>query len=203
MVELKTSDGLKIAATYYKSNAQTRDAVILLHMLGRNRGDYSDFAARLKDSFEVIAIDFRGHGESDGNLAAFGSGDFCNFELDVGAAKEFLEKNNKKAYAIIGGSIGANTALNFATKNGIGQAVLLSPGLDYRGVGTEESARKFSGRLFLAASEDDPYSAMSVRKIYALSPAKKELKIFQNAGHGTKMFSSTDLEVQVMNWLKN
>ncbi|MFH1258021.1 MAG: alpha/beta fold hydrolase, partial [Candidatus Micrarchaeota archaeon] len=145
-MELKTSDGMKIAATYYKSDNDAKEAIILLHMLNRNRNDWNDFARKLQPNYEVIAVDFRGHGDSGGDLNAFTAEDFQKFMLDVKAAREFLSNRGKKTYALIGGSIGANIALNFAVENDIGRVVLLSPGLDYRGVETGTSAHKYFGK---------------------------------------------------------
>jgi esterase/lipase len=200
-MDLKTSDGKKIAATYYKSQQETRNSIILLHMLARNRNDWNEFAKKLQAKYDVIAIDFRGHGDSDGDLNTFGTLDFQKFLLDVKAAANYLDSKGKKIYAIIGGSIGANEALIYGADNNVERLVLLSPGLDYRGVKTEESVRKFTGKVLFCASEDDSYSASSTRKLYDITLAKKELKIYQNAGHGTRMFASTDLEELIMNWL--
>lgn len=202
-MELRTSDGIKISATYYKSQSGTRNAIILLHMLARSKADWPDFARKLQPDYDVMAIDFRGHGESDGELGGFQPADFQKFILDLQAAVEYLGKSGKKTYAIIGGSIGANVALNYGADKDVERLVLLSPGLDYRGVKTEEAGRKYVGKLLLIASEDDPVSAQAVRKIYNISLAKKQLKIYQNAGHGTRMFASTDLEELVLNWLKS
>ncbi|MFH0972073.1 MAG: alpha/beta fold hydrolase [Candidatus Micrarchaeota archaeon] len=202
-MELKTSDNFKIAATYYKAQKDTMDSIILLHMLGRNRNDWADLAQKLKANYDVLAIDFRGHGESDGDLDSFTAADFNKFMLDVRAAANHLDGKGKKVVAIIGASIGANIALNYAAENNIERAVLLSPGMDYRGVKTEESARKYVGKILFAASEDDSYSASSTRKLYEMTLAKKQLKIYQSAGHGTGMFASTDLDVMISSWLKN
>ncbi len=202
MVELKASDGMRISGTFYKSASETRDAIILLHMLGRNRNDWNDFAHKLQQKYCAISIDFRGHGESAGELESFSPTDFGKFILDVKAAADFLDRQGKKAYAAIGGSIGANLALLYASEYDLERVVALSPGLDYRGVRTEEAARKFLGKVLFVASEDDSYSAASARRLYEATLAKKQLKIYQNAGHGTSMFASTDLDELILNWLK-
>ncbi|MFH1750099.1 MAG: alpha/beta hydrolase [Candidatus Micrarchaeota archaeon] len=202
-MELKSTDGLKLAATYYKSASGGREALILLHMLGRNRNDWAEFAKRAQATYDVIAVDFRGHGDSEGEIASFTEKDYLNFKLDALAAADYLDKQGKKVHAIIGASIGANIALMLAAEKKSERAVLLSPGLDYRGVKTEEHARIFMGKLLLVASDDDAYSANSTRKLYSMSLAKKQLKIYQTAGHGTHMFASTDLEELILDWLRH
>ncbi|MBI5225588.1 alpha/beta fold hydrolase [Candidatus Micrarchaeota archaeon] len=201
MVDLKTRDGLKISSAFYKSKTETRDLVLLLHMLGRSKEDWIDFAKRLTDKYNVLAIDFRGHGDSDGDLASFTQADFEKFQLDIECAKEHVERIGKKIICIIGGSIGANSALVFGAENTIDRLVLLSPGLDYKGIKTEEAARKYAGKILLVASEDDAFSANSTRKLFSWTLAKKQMKIYQNAGHGTSIFKSTDLDELILNWL--
>lgn len=201
-MELKTADGLKISATYYKSASNSKRGVILLHMLARNRGDWENFARKIQPFFDVVAIDFRGHGDSEGDFTEFGPDDFKKFPLDAKAAADFLGKEGVRTFAIIGGSIGANTALIVGAQLDADRVAALSPGLDYKGVRPEEAARSFMGGVFFAASEDDPYSANSTRRLFEMSLAKKQMKIFQNAGHGTRMFASTDLDSLLLNWLR-
>ncbi|MEK6843160.1 MAG: alpha/beta fold hydrolase [Candidatus Micrarchaeota archaeon] len=201
MTDLKTRDGQKISSAFYKSKTDTRSLVLLLHMLGRSKEDWIDFAKRLTDKYNVLAIDFRGHGDSDGALENFGKSDFEKFQLDIECARDYIEKIGKKITCIIGGSIGANSALVFGAENTIDRLVLLSPGLDYKGIRTEEAARKYAGKILLVASEDDSFSANSVRKLFNWTLAKKQMKIYQNAGHGTSMFASTDMDELILNWL--
>ncbi len=60
-----TEDGIKISANYWP--AKSENAVVLLHMLGRNKESWTSFAEKLKKAgFNVLAIDMRGHGESGG-----------------------------------------------------------------------------------------------------------------------------------------
>lgn len=187
---LTTEDGAKIAYSLFPSS-KDNPSVILLHMLNRNRHDYDELAKELQKEYNVISIDFRGHGESDGNWQKFGDKDFISMQKDVKAAKEFLKLQgyNTNRLGIIGASIGANTALNYGTADSdVKVVVLLSPGLEYRGVKTEESAKKYNKKMLIVASEGDKYSAESAQRIDQLSPADKELKIYEGSEHGTHMF---------------
>ncbi|MEK6853020.1 MAG: alpha/beta fold hydrolase, partial [Nanoarchaeota archaeon] len=108
IVELKTEDGIKLKADYFEGGHRS---VILLHMLNHDRRDWKDLAIRLQQrNFTVIAPDFRGHGDSEGNWMAFKEREFKNMEFDVDAAVKFLKTKKKQEISVIGASIGANLA---------------------------------------------------------------------------------------------
>src|SRR3989344_7780301 len=107
---LLAADGTKISYNFYDRNGDK--AAILLHMLGGSRDDWKEFANMLEMS--SIAIDFRGHGGSEGSAE-----DYSKYILDVDAAKRFLQQKNKTDFIIIGASIGANVALNYAAENSV------------------------------------------------------------------------------------
>ena len=200
-INLKTEDKVNIVANFYNSDSEK--AVILLHMLGRTKEDWNNFAnSLLKENYSVLALDFRGHGESSGHLTEFSEKDFNNMILDVKEAKKFLVNNGKTKISIIGASIGANTALNYASKDkDIRTIILLSPGLNYRGINTEKTIKDYKNKILIIASEDDPYSLDSSKRLNELNK-NSELKIYKQGGHGTRMFSSTDLEKVLISWLK-
>ncbi len=201
-ITLVTDDKIKIHGTFYKSSSDK--GVILLHMLDRNRNDYQDFAKILQKDFNVFAIDFRGHGESDLNYREFLEQDFNGMIYDAEAAKKFLNDQGIYNLAVIGASIGANIAVKLGEKdNSINQIVLLSPGLDYRGIKTEESIKNVKSKILIVASEEDNYSFDSSKKLYDLasSSADKEIKILKNAGHGTNMLFKDNLFSYIQEWL--
>ena len=202
MVTLKTEDGIMLKGTFYQGNTNGK-GIILLHMLGRTRRDWDAFASRLqrKEGYSVISIDSRGHGESGGerNLGA----DFNKMALDVKAAKQFLADKGISTVGIAGASIGANTALNYAASDpSVKSIVLMSPGLDYRGVQTEQSSKKYGGNVLVIASREDSYAADSSQALYGNIPGKKQIKIYQELGHGTVMLSSEEVQSMVFDWLR-
>ena len=200
-INLQTEDNLNIAINFYEADSDR--AVILLHMLGRNKEDWNNFANSLvKNNYDVLALDFRGHGKSNGDVSKFTEEDFNKMVLDVKEAKSFLVSNGKKNIVIIGASIGANTALNYAaTDNEIKNIVLLSPGLNFRGVKTEETIKRYRTKILIVSSEDDEYSFESSKTLKLLN-RNVELKEYKSGGHGTGMFPNTDLEKVLLNWLK-
>lgn len=206
---LKTKDGVEIVGDYYSAEktgapfdyAQGK-ALVLLHMMPADRNSYKTFARKAKEAgFQSLAIDLRGHGESvnsgKGKLDynKFGDKEHQESILDVEAAVEFFAEKGispEKIY-FIGASIGTNLALwHIAEHPEFKKAVLLSPGLDYRGIKTAPLAEKLNENqaVFLAAAEGDSYSAESARKLFDIAKSKKEIKIYGGSEHGTNLFKT-------------
>jgi pimeloyl-ACP methyl ester carboxylesterase len=159
-------------------------------------------------------MDLRGHGEStkgkEGKLCNHRDFEVSEFPAMVGDAEtalEYLQKHegvDSAKIAIVGASIGANAALNAAAKHAeVKSVVLLSPGIEYHMIKTEPAMREFGGAAFLAASDEDRYSAETVRRLKNLCKGECELKIYSGAGHGTNMFRPTrgDLETRILGWI--
>jgi len=201
-IQLETDDEVKIAGTFYEGGAE---GIVLLHQMDRNRNDWKDFALKLQNlNYSVIAIDLRGHGQSGGNWKNFSDEDFQAMNLDVEAAVRYLKQNNVTGITIIGASVGANIALDYSAEHGIKKIVLLSPGLNFHGIETEEPAKVFEGKILIAASKADRYSYDSSKLIFSVAKTKeKQLKIYDNAGHGVKMFDGTDLSSVIISWLRS
>jgi len=214
-VVFQTDDGVEIHGTFYRAPAPGAPAVILLHMLGRTRADWNPLARSLRsEGINVLAIDLRGHGQSirqDGReigFRNFTAAQFNEMILDVKAARAFLEERggiDSGRLGLIGASIGCNVAIGEIRERGrIRTAVLLSPGLDYKGVRTLEPIKAVSGCSFLiVASQDDAYSAKSSGELAAAATGKKRLHLYQNAGHGTRMFKKeSGLETMILQWMR-
>jgi len=203
-VSLTTEDGAKIVGTYYPLEAPSGRSVLLLHMLRRDRSVWNEFIPKLTlAGFCTLAIDFRGHGASFGNWQQFQAQDYLRMRLDVQAGFDFLRsKNPNGKIAIIGASIGANHALRFAS-SALSVLVLLSPGIDYHGVTTEDYIARYKGPIFLAAAQDDEYAFSSTTTLYQKSlSAIKKLQISESGGHGTEMFKShPELEEKIIDFL--
>lgn len=192
-LQLQTSDGISIAATLFPGLKEKKSGIVLIHMLGRDRSDWNDFAIQLQeDGFHVLTIDLRSHGESPGDWTRFDAEDFQNMVLDVEAAKNYFKNQDPEmTIKLVGASIGANVVLNYAVKDTeIESIALLSPGLDYRGVKTKDAITKYNKEIFIATSEDDKESHDSSQKLFQAIPesgANKYFQVYENAGHGTNM----------------
>ena len=202
---LATTDGYTLSYTFYNAGENT-PAIILLHALNGSKADWDAFAKELQaNGYSSIAIDLRGNGQSSGDLSSFTAEEYNGMVNDVAAAKEFLKKQkiDPLRIGIIGASIGANIGLKYAaTDADIKGIILLSPGLDYQGVKTEDAMKSYGRSLLIVASSTDQYSAKSSQTLYELSPSG-DLKFFKVAGHGTEMFNEfTNLDQIILGWLR-
>lgn len=213
-IKFTTRDGFIIAGDYYAASS-TR-GVVLLHMMPATKESWVTFAEKLqKAGFNVLAIDLHGHGVSDegpGGYKSFSDTQHQSSINDVGGAVEFLKGKGMTDIHLGGASIGANLALWYlADHPEIKSAILLSAGLDYRGVKTEVYAKnvKPDQSIYFVADKDDERSfggsaVTMAQQLYDVTPAKKEIKIFKGAGHGTDMFDAhPELMDQLVEWIKN
>ena len=214
-ISFLTSDGIKIIANWSEVG-DARGATLLLHMMPATKKSWSNFSQKLNDAgFSTLAIDLRGHGESneDGELDYndFTDHEHQKYRLDVEAALKFLKVKGVMLDKIdlIGASIGANLVIDFIAKyKEIKKGIMLSPGLDYKGVVTVPAVSKMesSQALYLVATKDDQRSGGSADKmaeqIFEAAKSKKEIKIFETGGHGTTILEShPEFIDELIKWL--
>ncbi len=213
-IKITTKDGFIIAGDYY--TASSTKGIVLLHMMPATKESWSSLAEKLQRAgFNVLAIDLRGHGASDGGpngYKIFSDAQHQSGINDVDAAVMFLKEKGITEIHLGGASIGANLALWYLAEHlEIKSAILLSAGLDYRGVKTEAYAKeaKSDQAIYFVADEDDERSfggsaATMAQHLYDWTPAKKEIKILKGAGHGTDMLCAhPELESELVEWLNN
>jgi pimeloyl-ACP methyl ester carboxylesterase len=137
-----------------------------------------------------LAIDLRGHG------ATGGAEDWLLAQQDTADGIAWLKGVaglDPDRVGVAGASIGANLALVQAAEHpgSVAAVALLSPGLDYFRVEIDGLAEEIGGvPLFLAASNDDGYSAETVRTIADQASGEPTLKVFEGVAHGTDMFTA-------------
>jgi pimeloyl-ACP methyl ester carboxylesterase len=205
---LAAADGVALATTFY-APVQTGSAadakapgVLLLPMVGERRTAWEAFARALQlRGFAVLAMDYRGQGESSGTV------DWTKAPADVRAVWQALlarPEVDAKRSAIVGASIGANLALvTGAGDPSVVTVIALSPGQDFRGVQPASGLGNFGQRgVLFVASQDDAYSYDSVRQMAPLVP-KGETNYYAKAGHGTAMFAMPTLEPLLISWLED
>ncbi len=207
-VSFRTDDGVTIAGTLYLP-ARSGPGVILLHALSRTREDWHAVATRLADAgFVALAIDLRGHGASGPPPAGTDLQELTKMTADVKAARAFLASRREvepNRIGFAGASIGANLAILFAANDPtVRSLVLLSPGLDYRGLRPEAAFKKYADRpALLIASLEDNYSANSARQLARSGPGVRDLRLLTGAGHGTAMISrQPDLAASLVDWFR-
>ena len=201
-VKMATEDNILLLGSYYAPKRSGAPGLVLLHMLGRQRSDWDELARRLQgDGYAVLAIDLRGHGESRGKR------EWTAMTRDAAAAWEWLGKQEEVdagRRGLIGASIGANIALNFAADEpGVRTVILLSPGLDYHHVTAAEAMKRYGERpVLIVASSEDSYAADSSRQLDELARGKHRLQMYDGQGHGTQMLGKGNgLEELIEQWL--
>jgi len=202
-ISLTTNDNIKIAANLYGVKNPV-GWLVLVHMMPSTKDIYADLAGRLQNlGYESLAIDLRGHGESDG-----GPNGFLNFSdsqhqksiFDLEAAADYLMKTREARpdkIVFVGASFGANLVLQYISGHSEFEiAVLLSAGLNYRGVKTEPLVKNLQNRqkVFFISSRDDDDNSQENSELYQLLPENikkdSEIKIYDSGGHGTDMLEN-------------
>jgi len=204
----KTDDGVTIAGTLFLPG-RSGPGILLLHALSRTRDDWHATATRLADAgFVVLSIDLRGHGGSGPLPDGADRDDLGKMTADVRAARAFLASRREispNRIGIVGASIGANLAILLAANDPtVRSLVLLSPGIDYRGLRPEAALKKYADRpAMLVASQEDTYAANSARQLAGSGPGVRDLRILSGAGHGTNMLErQPDLIGAVVDWFR-
>jgi hypothetical protein len=104
----------------------------------------------------------------------------------------------------VGASVGSSLALIVAKDDAaVHNVVLLSPGLDYKGLDLAGAVAAYGERpLLIAVSSEDKYSAKSALVLDAEAQGRHHLAVYEKAGHGTKMLNrASALEPLVQSWL--
>lgn len=204
-ITIAGAEDLPLQATLYTpGGARPGPGVILIHMLGSDRQVWDDNGLAntlVENGYAVLSVDMRGHGETGSSI------DWPLAPEDLQRAWDHftsLETVDPQRTAVIGASIGANLALvTGADQPAIRTVILLSPGLDYRGVATEGPLEKYGPRpILIVASEEDVYAADSSRTLATLAQGESQLEMYDGAGHGTRMFNpQPELSGVILTWL--
>lgn len=210
---IKTADSVNIAYDWYPSTSlgRVRDYLILVHMMPATKESWQDFANfAQKQGYASIAIDLRGHGQSEGGPNGFRK--FSDLEhqksiLDLEAAVDYLKSQGAPADKIdfIGASIGANLSLQYlAEYPEIKKAVLLSAGLNYRGLETKPLIKKLKGdqKVLAVSSRDDDNNAEENSELFGRN--YKNLVIYDRGGHGTNILENQpELKNKIIDFLND
>lgn len=210
-IQFATRDGIIVAGDFYEADGNR--GVLLLHMMPAARKSWIDFAKKLQEAgFQVLAIDLRGHGESQGGpdgYKNFSDAEHQASRFDVIAAIEFLQSRGVIDFHLVGASIGANLALQYAAEHPeVKSVVLLSPGINYRGVRTDGLVRGLDPgqSLYLVSGGDgDAASRETVSGLIkeTLRGPARMLKIFDDAEHGTRIFEKhPEFMDELIVWIK-
>ncbi len=193
-VSFPTQDGGLVYADLYGNGDH---GVVLAHGGRFTKASWEIQAWALAAAgFRVLAIDFRGYGQSRGP----GQTDPLSapLQLDVLAAVRHLRQMGMKSISVVGGSMGgaaAAAAVVEANRGEIDRLVLL-------GSEAGSSPEKLTGRkLFITARDDTTASGMPrltrIRQQYERASDPKELVILEGSAHAQFIFQ-TDQGARLM-----
>ncbi len=192
--------------------------VILLHGLNRNETAWSDLPAVLvKAGYAVLALDLRGHGKSTRTTSnrritwrLFEKEDWLQLPKDVAAIVHAFAHNEDypqvdgQHIVLIGEKLGANTAVLAAKRAGeaVKALVLVSPGLDYKGLTPSQAILDFNHPVLLMTSQDDEYANKSTHGLYNWILGSKTLLEYGRIGEGAEIFTGRPaIEQALADWL--
>ena len=197
-VELKASDGTRLAASYFAA-AKPGPGILLLHQCNRERSTWNGLAEQLAGKgFHVLTLDYRGYGESGGARHTELSGPERvrltaeKWPGDVDVAFAYLRAQPGVNAAIIGAggaSCGVNQSIQLARRHPeVKSLALLSGNSDREG---RRYLRTAKLPLLIAAADDDGGIVQTMEFIDASSgnPANRFLQ-YDKGGHGTDMFTA-------------
>jgi len=192
-VSFPAEDGGVIYADVY---AQGSRAVVLAHGGRFNKKSWEKQARALASAgFQVLALDFRGYGKSQGP----GQSDPLSapLHLDVLAAVHYLRSTGAKSVSVIGASMGAGAAGDASIASEPGQIDRLV----FLGGAPNGPADKLkSPTLFIIARDDtsgDGPRLPGIQQQYEKAPQPKSLIILEGSAHAQYLFQ-TDESDRVM-----
>ena len=186
-VSFPTSDGGLINADVYGKGDR---AVVLAHGGRFNKESWGKQAKELAAAgFRVLALDFRGYGQSRGPGQKDPMG--APLQLDVLAAVRYLREHGARSVSVVGASMGGGAAAYAAieAKPGeIDRLVLLAADV-------EGAPEKLKGRkLFILARDDlgpgDKPRLTKIRADYEKAPEPKEMVILEGSAHAQFLFET-------------
>jgi len=186
-VYFPTQDGGLIYADLFGEGDR---GLVLAHGGRFNKASWAPQARTLaKAGFRVLAIDFRGYGQSRG------PGQFdplsAPLHFDVLAAVRYLRKTGAKTVSVVGGSMGGSAAADasIAAEPGeIDRLVLLA-------AAASGPPEKLKGRKLFIVSRDDTRGdgvvrLVKIREQYEKAPGPKELVILDGSAHAQFIFQT-------------
>lgn len=191
LVSFPTQDGGLIYANLYGKGNR---GIVLAHGGRFNKESWEKQAQVLvKAGFRVLAIDFRGRGQSKGpGQSAMMS---APLHFDVLAAVRYLRKTGTKTVSVIGGSMGGGAAGDAASEANAGEIDRLV----FLGSTTSLADRppeQVKGRkLFILTRDDFSGDAKiprlpKIRAEYERSSGPKELVILEGTAHAQFIFET-------------
>jgi len=119
-VALTTEDSVKLAAWFVPSQQPSKEVVIMLHGYPADKANLLQWAGFLHKDFNLLFLDFRYFGESEGSLTTVG----LREQKDLEAAMEYLQKKGFSKIGAMGFSLGGAVAIMVGAKDGSLRAII-------------------------------------------------------------------------------
>lgn len=181
-VSFPTADGGRVSADLY---GQGRRGVVLAHGAAFDKESWAPLAVRLAaKGYRVLAIDFRGYGQSRAGTKAGG------LDQDVLAAVRYLHGQGATAVSVIGASMGGGAAAEAAVeahRGEINRLILLSP------VPVDDPAGLNAGSVLFVASRNEGL-APAISEQYQRAPEPKKLVFLNGNAHAQNIFNTDQAE---------
>ncbi len=200
---ISAPDGLVMRGTFYGAAVRPAPGVLLVHDRGLDRTAWDALAVRLQAAgYSVLTFDLRGHGETGGGVSwPLAQGDLQEALFQLAD----LPGINTTQLVVIGAGIGANLGLNACVEQlGCAGMVMLSPGLDDRGITTAEAMARLGARpVLILASENDNNNPADSVSLDGMAAGDHRLVIYPSAGHGTDILSAEPGALDlIVEWLR-
>lgn len=224
IIELTTPDGVTIKGSYIAGPQQNSPAILMLHGNGGSRAQFwKHLHVYNQAGFAVLAIDFRGHGQSQAQSKSYGVYE----SIDAYTAFDFLKiKQQGAKIGVLGLSLGGSAALigdygPLAADAMILQSVfpdlrraignrtgyILEPLLSnqsyiryHRGPDTispVKAAAKFEGAALILGGDKDIYTPPSeVEELYNAIKGPKSMWIVEGLNHAQMSALNDDAYMQ-------
>lgn len=181
-ISFSTSDEGQIRAHLYGSGDR---AVVLAHGRVFDKESWQPLAARLvEDGLRVLALDFRGYGDSIPGSAG------KRIDLDVLGAVDYLEGLGVSSISLVGASMGGwavGAASSQCAPGRIHKVILLAP------APIENPGKMRAGEFFYIASQGEG-SIDRIRSQYASAPEPKHLQLLPGKAHAQHVFKTDQAE---------
>ncbi len=179
-VHFPTQDGGVVYADYYLKG---KPAIVLAHGAIFNRKRWAPLIEALQQqNISVLAIDFRGYGDSKAD-------NLFDKPKDILAAVAYLKRQVHYPVMVLGASMGGAAAGEAAVKASAGdiqKLILLSPA-PFSGI------EQLKTDLLVIASEKEPMIAM-IKRLYKQASEPKKLVLLKGRAHAQHIFKTNEKE---------
>ncbi len=214
-----TSDNhvIKSYLSYPKTKKKGYPTIVMLHSLGYNSTYWKPLQEQFNNKgYAVLRIDLRGHGKSvydktfhQRSWRSFKNDTFMKYPDDVYQVIQNIQSETKKCnfnnYAIIGGDIGANTAILLAHKMKVKPKtmVLLSPYMTFKGLYVPVIITEFDTTPMMAVcSKTNNYEVKELEKLSRFAQTTFETVYTDNGSNGVLLLKQVpNLNDKIITWI--